>query len=118
MRVQMQIECLTSRAWGVGQGSESVPLEQIHKDIADSVHAMYKETVFNLLEDTFDEHGIDNQTLTGGCVMNSVANGTDCRRSRSKMSKHNPPLVVSGREIGNACEVANGLGLLASRHRS
>ncbi len=53
----------------------SEPLEQKHKDIARSVQAMYEEAFFALLQALHAKHPSDNLALSGGCAMNSVANG-------------------------------------------
>ncbi|PYV69932.1 MAG: carbamoyltransferase, partial [Acidobacteria bacterium] len=51
------------------------PLEQWHKDIACSVQAMYEEAFFALLNALHAGHPCPNLALSGGCAMNSVANG-------------------------------------------
>jgi carbamoyltransferase len=50
-------------------------LEQKHRDIARSAQAMYEEALFALLNALHRRHGCDNLALSGGCGMNSVANG-------------------------------------------
>src|SRR6059058_6108392 len=51
------------------------PLEQKHKDMARSAQAMYEEAFFALLAALHAKHSSDNLALSGGCAMNSVANG-------------------------------------------
>ncbi|MBL9116069.1 MAG: carbamoyltransferase [Verrucomicrobiaceae bacterium] len=51
------------------------PLEQKHRDLARSVQAMYEEAFFHMLAHLHKRYGCDNLTLSGGCAMNSVANG-------------------------------------------
>jgi carbamoyltransferase len=51
------------------------PLAQIHKDLARSAQAMYEEAFFALLNAVHKKYHCDNLTLSGGCAMNSVANG-------------------------------------------
>jgi carbamoyltransferase len=51
------------------------PLEQKHKDIARSAQAMYEEVFFALLKALHQRHPSENLALSGGCAMNSVANG-------------------------------------------
>ncbi|MDQ6655090.1 MAG: carbamoyltransferase, partial [Verrucomicrobiota bacterium] len=51
------------------------PLEQKHKDMARSAQAMYEEAFFALLRALHARHPSDNLALSGGCAMNSVANG-------------------------------------------
>ncbi len=51
------------------------PLEQKHKDIARSTQVMYEEAFFALLNALHAAHPSDHLALSGGCAMNSVANG-------------------------------------------
>jgi carbamoyltransferase len=51
------------------------PLEQKHKDIARSVQTIYEEAFFELLSALHNLHPSDYLVLSGGCAMNSVANG-------------------------------------------
>ncbi|MCB1226113.1 MAG: carbamoyltransferase [Verrucomicrobiales bacterium] len=63
---------------------KDAPLEQRHKDIARSVQVMYEEAFFHLLHQLHRRHGCDNVTLSGGCGMNSVANGKVRRQTPFK----------------------------------
>jgi carbamoyltransferase len=51
------------------------PLEQRHKDLARSAQAMYEEAFFALLNSLHRRRPSSNLALSGGCAMNSVANG-------------------------------------------
>lgn len=51
------------------------PLEQKHKDLARSAQVMYEEAFFALLNAAYRAHPSENLALSGGCAMNSVANG-------------------------------------------
>jgi carbamoyltransferase len=51
------------------------PMDQRHRDLARSVQAMYEEAFFHMLGHLHKRHGSDYLTLSGGCAMNSVANG-------------------------------------------
>lgn len=51
------------------------PLEQRHKDLARSAQAMYEEAFFALLTALHRQRPSANLALSGGCAMNSVANG-------------------------------------------
>ncbi len=53
----------------------SEPLEQKHKDLARSAQAIYEEAFFALLNALHQRHPSENLALSGGCAMNSVANG-------------------------------------------
>ncbi len=55
--------------------SGSDPLLQRHKDLARSIQGMYEEAFFNLLNALHKKYGGERLTLSGGCAMNSVANG-------------------------------------------
>lgn len=60
------------------------PLEQKHKDMARSVQATYEKAFFALLHALHKQHPSDNLALSGGCAMNSVANGKIYRRTPFK----------------------------------
>ena len=64
--------------------SKDEPLEQRHRDIARSAQAMYEEAFFHLLNKLHERYRIDALTLSGGCAMNSVANGKVYQRSPFK----------------------------------
>jgi carbamoyltransferase len=51
------------------------PIEKRHEDIAASLQAMYEEAFFHLLDYVYEQTGMPNLCLAGGCAMNSVANG-------------------------------------------
>jgi carbamoyltransferase len=51
------------------------PLEQRHRDLARSAQAMYEEAFFHLLQHVHERYRLDALCLSGGCAMNSVANG-------------------------------------------
>jgi carbamoyltransferase len=59
-------------------------LTQKHFDIAHSVQAMYEEAFFSLLNTLHEKYNVDNIALSGGCAMNSVANGKVCRNTQFK----------------------------------
>src|SRR5689334_245978 len=51
------------------------PLEQRHKDLARSAQIVYEEAFFALLQALHRRYPVPNLALSGGCAMNSVANG-------------------------------------------
>ena len=59
-------------------------LEQRHKDIARSVQGMYEEAFFHLLNRLYEQYRLDSVCLSGGCAMNSVANGKIRRETEFK----------------------------------
>lgn len=57
------------------------PLTDDHRDLAASLQAMYEEAFFHILAHVHEETGSPNLCLSGGCAMNSVANGKVFDRS-------------------------------------
>src|SRR5436309_3029876 len=55
--------------------SEQDPLEQRHRDLARSAQVMYEDAFFALLNALHAGNPSPNLALSGGCAMNSVANG-------------------------------------------
>ncbi|HSV62665.1 MAG TPA: carbamoyltransferase N-terminal domain-containing protein, partial [Chthoniobacterales bacterium] len=51
------------------------PLDQRHKDLARSAQVMYEEAFFALLNALHRQRPSQHLALSGGCAMNSVANG-------------------------------------------
>ena len=60
----------------------SEPIEQFHKDIACSAQIVYERAFFNLCNRLYETYKTDNLALSGGCAMNSLANG--------KIATHTP----------------------------
>lgn len=85
-------------------------LEDHHRNLAQSVQAMYEEVFFNLLESAHAKYGLDQLTLAGGCAMNSVANGKVYRYSPFKKLYIQSAAGDAGGAIGAAYIVANELG--------
>jgi len=50
-------------------------LTQKHKDLAKSTQLVFEKILFNLLNDIYKKYKIKNLDLSGGCAMNSAANG-------------------------------------------
>jgi len=81
------------------------PLTQRHFDIAHSIQAMYEEAFFHLLNTLHDRHGLDDLCLSGGCAMNSVANGKVYRKSPFKRVYIQSAAGDAGGAIGAAFTV-------------
>ena len=81
------------------------PLEQKHKEIASSVQAMYEEAFFALLEALHARHPSPNLALSGGCAMNSVANGKVYLRTPFKKMYLPAAAGDAGGAIGGASYV-------------
>ena len=82
------------------------PLDQRHKDMARSVQAMYEEAFFALVNALHRKHGGENLTLSGGCAMNSVANGKVTAQSPFKRVYIQSAAGDAGGAIGAAMLVA------------
>jgi carbamoyltransferase len=82
------------------------PLDQRHKDMARSVQAMYEEAFFALVNALHRRHGAENLTLSGGCAMNSVANGKVTAQSPFKKVYIQSAAGDAGGAIGAAMLVA------------
>lgn len=98
---------------GIPSRSDDQPLDQVHKDLAHSVQAMYEEAFFNLLNVAHARTRISNLSLSGGCAMNSVANGKVYRRTPFKKVYVQSAAGDAGGAIGSAYAVAEKLGLLS-----
>ena len=81
------------------------PLEQKHKDIASSVQAMYEEAFFALLQALHARYPSPNLALSGGCAMNSVANGKVYLRTPFKKMYLPAAAGDAGGAIGGASYV-------------
>jgi carbamoyltransferase len=82
------------------------PLEQRHKDIAHSAQAVYEEAFFHLLGSVHRRYGTDALCLSGGCAMNSVANGKVYARSPFKRLYVQAAAGDAGGAIGAALVAA------------
>src|SRR6266403_1283963 len=85
------------------------PLEQKHKDLARSVQTTYEKAFFALLHALHKKHPCDNLALSGGCAMNSVANGKVYRRTPFKKMYLPAAAGDAGGAIGAAAFVLSTL---------
>jgi carbamoyltransferase len=85
------------------------PLEQKHKDLARSIQGMYEEAFFALVNALHERYGGENITLSGGCAMNSVANGKVMRMSPFKNVYIQSAAGDAGGAIGAAMVTAQRL---------
>src|SRR5436190_19724341 len=81
------------------------PREQTPTDIASSVQAMYEEAFFALLEALHARYPSPNLALSGGCAMNSVANGKVYLRTPFKKMYLPAAAGDAGGAIGGASYV-------------
>ena len=93
-------------------------LEQRHFDIAHSIQAMYEEAFFHLLNTLYAKYGIENLALSGGCAMNSVANGKIARSTEFKNVYIQSAAGDAGGAIGAALSTWHDISPDASRQFS
>jgi carbamoyltransferase len=88
---------------------EKDEITQRHKDIAKSTQVVFENVFFNLLNDLYDKYKIKNLNLSGGCVMNSVANGkiTSNTNFKNIYTSSNPG--DAGGSIGSALCLLNDI---------
>jgi carbamoyltransferase len=86
------------------------PLQERHRDIARSVQAIYEEALFNLLNTLHAKHGLDSIVVSGGCGMNSVANGKIRRMTPFRRVYVQAAAGDAGGAIGAAFSVWHKLG--------
>ncbi|NIO22056.1 MAG: carbamoyltransferase [Candidatus Aenigmarchaeota archaeon] len=83
------------------------PIEKRHEDIAASLQAMYEEAFFHLLNHVYEQTGMTNLCLAGGCAMNSVANGKIFDRTPFEEVYIQPAAGDAGGALGAAYHVWN-----------
>lgn len=91
------------------QREKGAALEQKHRDIARSAQAMYEEGLFAMLQTLHARYRCDNLALSGGCAMNSVANGKVYLNSPFKRMYLPASAGDAGGAIGSAFVVARQL---------
>jgi carbamoyltransferase len=94
------------------------PIEQKHKDLARSVQATYEKAFFAVLQTLHEKHPSDNLALSGGCAMNSVANGKVYRRTPFKKMYLPAAAGDAGGAIGAAMLVLSTLNKGSDQHLS
>ncbi|EDZ60771.1 nodulation protein nolNO [Candidatus Pelagibacter sp. HTCC7211] len=92
-------------------------LTQKHKDIAHSVQLMYEEAFFHLLNKLYKRYKIDNLSISGGCGMNSVANGKVSLKTPFKKIYIQAAAGDAGGAIGAALMTWHKIGGKKSKER-
>ena len=88
--------------FGIPARGSDEALLQVHSDIAHSCQVIYEETLFQFLENLYHSHPNENLTLSGGCAMNSVANG----KITENTSFNNVYIPASAGDAGGAVGAA------------
>ncbi len=77
-------------------------ISQRHMDIAKSAQIVFEKTLFTLLNQLYKKYNIKNLTLSGGCAMNSVANGKIIKNTQFQKIYISPNPGDAGGSIGSA----------------
>ena len=80
----------------------SEKINQRHMDIAKSAQTIYEDTFFKLLNDLYNKYKIKNLTISGGCAMNSVANGKILEKTPFQSIYISPNPGDAGGSVGSA----------------
>ena len=86
-------------------GNERSPgdkIEQRHFDIAASLQLSFENILFSILNDLYDDTGIENLCLAGGCALNSKFNGLIKARTPFKNIFIQPNAGDAGGAMGSA----------------
>ena len=73
-----------------------------HMDLAKSVQTVYENILFHILENLYDKYKSVNLSLSGGCAMNSVANGKIIEKTPFKNIYISPNPGDAGGAVGSA----------------
>ena len=84
-------------------------IEQHHMDIAASTQKIYEEFLFDMANNLYEKNKNDSLCLSGGCGMNSVANGKILDKTKYKNVYIPSAPGDSGGAIGSASIVINNL---------
>ena len=80
-------------------------ITQNHLDLAKSTQVVYEEILFHLLDIIYEKYKVDKLTISGGCAMNSLANGKIIHNSKFKEIFVSPSPGDAGGSIGSACVI-------------
>jgi carbamoyltransferase len=87
-------------------GPERHPEEKItqhHFDLARSIQEVYEDVFFHLINKVYEKYKVENLTISGGCAMNSLANGKIDNKTKFKNIYVSPNPGDAGGAIGSAC---------------
>ena len=77
-------------------------INSFHKDLAHSAQKVYEEAFLNILNNLFKKYKNENLCISGGCGMNSVANGKILNNTNFKNIYIQPAAGDAGGAIGAA----------------
>jgi len=79
---------------------EDENIDQFHKDIAQSAQSLYEDAFINILNETYEIYKNENICISGGCGMNSVANGKITKNTPFKNVYIQPAAGDAGGALG------------------
>lgn len=85
------------------------PVEKVHEDVAASLQAVFEEVTFHILNGLWEKTRLPNLCMSGGCAMNSVANGKIRERTPFQNVFIQPASGDNGVSLGAAYQVWNQL---------
>ncbi len=85
------------------------PITNFHKDIASSTQKIYEEVFFKILNNLYEKNKNENICISGGCGMNSVANGKIFNNTKYKNVYIPAAPGDSGGALGSASYYINSL---------
>ena len=83
----------------------NIDITQRHLDLAKSTQVVYEKILSHLLNIIYNKYKTDKLTISGGCAMNSLANGKVIHNSKFKEIYISPSPGDAGGSIGSACVV-------------
>ncbi|MAY90756.1 MAG: carbamoyltransferase [Rickettsiales bacterium] len=78
-----------------------------HMDLAKSVQAVYEDVFFHILNLLYEKYKCNKLSLSGGCAMNSVANGKIIKNTKFEDIYISPNPGDAGGSVGSACVFIN-----------
>ncbi len=77
-------------------------ITQRHFDLAKSIQDVYEDILFHLINIVYEKYKVENLTISGGCAMNSLANGKIASKTSFKNIYVSPNPGDAGGAIGSA----------------
>ena len=96
---------LVERLLGIKKRNKNDKLLIAHINLASSIQKIYEEILFRIINHLSDTYQCKNLCLSGGCAMNSVANGKIIENSNFKNLFIQPASGDAGGALGAALEV-------------
>ena len=80
-------------------------ISQRHLDLAKTTQVVYEEILFHIINIIYKKYELDKLTISGGCAMNSLANGKIVKNTKFKKIYVSPNPGDAGGSIGSAAIV-------------